>query len=200
MKNVGRNLNLILIRKFKYLLHLKYALVCSLYARLFIACTYGFLLENEEFRGIIWYVPWNASIPYDKYRWINEVYNVLRIVSGMKRFSLFRRTICLATFINIAVIWFTNFIFLSRCMSKNFVTEVSLILLSSILIILKFLFFIVFYLDNFDILIFIIREQHMLRFICICAILFDVRYLLRHFISLLISMYTVDSITLSPGI
>ena len=42
---------------------------------------------------LVWYVPCQASIPYDKYGWISEVYNDLRIVSGRKRFRLYKSPI-----------------------------------------------------------------------------------------------------------
>ena len=73
-------------------------------------------------------------IPYDKYGWISDVYNVLRIVWGRKLFTLYKSTIDFATFIDISVIWFTKFNFLSRCMPENFVTEVLLIVLLPTLI------------------------------------------------------------------
>ena len=82
----------------------------------------------------------HASIPYDKYGEISEVYNVLRIISERKRFSLYKSPIASATFIDISVIWFTKFNLLSRCMPENLLTEVSLILLLHTLISGKFTF------------------------------------------------------------
>ena len=70
--------------------------------------------------------------------WISEVYNVLSTVSGRKQFSLYNSSIDFATFIDISVIWFTKFYFLSRCLPNNLVTEVSLIVLLPTLISGKF--------------------------------------------------------------
>ena len=135
-----------------HLIDLKYALVCSLYA---IYCTYDFLLENEDFEVLFWYVPCHASIQYDKYGWISEVYDVFRIVSGRKRFSLYKSPIDFATFIYISVIRFTKFNFFSMYAQK----------LSN----RSFINCIVAYTDIREIYIFIIREQHVLGFIYIDA-------------------------------
>ena len=67
MKNIVRNLKLILIRKFEYLV--TYEVCVGMFIVCYIIyCTYGFLLENEDFRGIILI----CSMPslytiYDKY-------------------------------------------------------------------------------------------------------------------------------------
>ena len=103
MKNIVRNLKLILFRKFEDLVTFEVCvgmfIVC-----LIIYCTYSFLLENEDFRGIILIcsMPSLYSIPYDKYGWISEVYNVLRIVSGRIRFILYKSPIDFATSIDIS--------------------------------------------------------------------------------------------------
>ena len=86
------------------LLHLKYALVCSLYARLFIA-RMAFFWRTKILEVLFWYVPCQASIPCDKYGWISEVYNVFRIVSGRKRFSLYKSPIDFATLPDLGINW-----------------------------------------------------------------------------------------------
>ena len=101
----------ILIKKFlSILLHFKYALVYSMYARLFIA-RMALFWRTKILEVLFWYVPCQASIPYDKYGWISEVYNIFRIVSGRKRFSFYKSPIEFATFRDISVIWFTKFNF-----------------------------------------------------------------------------------------
>ena len=86
----------------KFLLHLKNALVSSLYARLFIA-RMAFLTRTKILEVSFWYVSCHASISYYKYGWIREVYNDLRIVSGSKWFSLSKSSIDFATFRDISV-------------------------------------------------------------------------------------------------
>ena len=88
---------------------------------------------------------------------------VLWIVSGRKRFSLYKSPIDFVTFIDISVIWFTKY-FLSRCMPKNVVT-------SSINCVVA-------YTDIREIYFFIIREKNVLGFICIDANFISVHYLL----------------------
>ena len=56
-------------------------------------------------------VTWNVG-PYKLIRLpgrISKAYNVLRIVAGRKRFSLYRSQIYVGNFIDISVIWFTKF-------------------------------------------------------------------------------------------
>ena len=126
MKSIVLNLKLILIRKFEYFVTFE---VCDMFiVCLIIYCMHGFLLENQNFIGIILI----CSMPSlyticDKYWWISEVYHVIRIVSGRKRFSLYKSLIDFATFIDISAIWFTKLNFLSKRMPKNLVTEVLLI-------------------------------------------------------------------------
>ena len=48
---------------------------------------------------------WHASISYDKYGWIKETYDVLRIVSGKKRFSLYKSPLGFATLGDISIIY-----------------------------------------------------------------------------------------------
>ena len=128
MKSIVRNLKLTLIRKFEYFVTFEVCVGMFIICQI-IYCTYAFFWRTKILEVLFWYVPCHASTPYDKYGWISEVYNVLRIVSGRKRFSLYKSTIYFATFIDISVIWFTKFNFLSICMPKNLVTEVSLIVL-----------------------------------------------------------------------
>ena len=52
----------------------------------------AFFWRTKILEVLFWYVPCQASIPY-KYGRINEVYNVLRIVSGRKRFSLYKSSL-----------------------------------------------------------------------------------------------------------
>ena len=75
---------------------------------------------------IIWYI---ISITYITF---SEVYNVFSIVSGRKRFSSHKSSIDFAIFIDISVVWFRKFSFLSRCMPRNSVTEVALLTLISV--------------------------------------------------------------------
>ena len=81
MKNLVRNLKVILIRKFKDFDTFEVCVVWydSLYDRLFIERMAFFRrIKILEVYILFWYVPCHASIPYDKYGWISEVYNVLR--------------------------------------------------------------------------------------------------------------------------
>ena len=104
-------MNLLLIGKFKDFIDLKYALVCSLYARLHV------FWRTKILEVLFWYVTCHASI-----RWISKVYNVLRIVSGRKRFNLYKSQIDFSTFIDISVLGLTKFNLLSSCMPKNLVS------------------------------------------------------------------------------
>ena len=69
-------------------------------ARLFFA-RMTFFWRTKILEVLFWYVLSHASIPYDKYGWISEVYNVLRS-SGRKRFSLCQVTV----FTNIIVLYY----------------------------------------------------------------------------------------------
>ena len=101
----------------------------------------AFFWRTKILEVLFWYVLCSkiASIPYDKYGWISEVFNVLRIGSGMIRFSLYKSSIGFATFVDTSVKRLTKFNFGSRCMPKNLVSEASLILLLPILIMLPIL-------------------------------------------------------------
>ena len=105
----------------------------------------------------------------------------------MKSMDEYKRPNDFATFVDISVIWFINFNFLSSRIKKYSNRS--------------FIHFIVAYTDISEIYIFIIREQHVLGFICIDAVLFDFSHLSRPFCSLFISSAESHDIVsdLSPG-
>ena len=124
-----RNLRLILIRKFEYFVTFEVCVgICSLCARLFIA-RMAFFWRTKILEVLFWYVPCHASIPYDKYGWISKVYNLLRILSAQEKIKFIQKSNWLCNLHWYTVIRFVKFNILSRCMPKNLVTEVSLILL-----------------------------------------------------------------------
>ena len=55
----------------------------------------AFFLRTKILEVLFWFVPCHASIPYDKYGWISELYNVLKIVSGRMRFSVYKSQLAL---------------------------------------------------------------------------------------------------------
>ena len=69
-----------------------------------IYCMYSLFLYQRYKTKILLYIPCHVSIPYDKYGWIGEVFNVLRIVSGREQFCLHKRPIDFATFRDISAI------------------------------------------------------------------------------------------------
>ena len=63
-------------------------IVCMFIVRKIIFCTYiSVFWRTKNLEVEFLYVPCHASIPYDMYSWIREMYNVLRIVLGKKLFS-----------------------------------------------------------------------------------------------------------------
>ena len=105
----------------------------------------GRLLAIEDFTFMVYHSVLECTHILMVQVWMNKR-NVRRFKNSFwkKRFSLYKSAIDFATFIDITIIRFTKFVILSRCMPKNLVTEVLLILLLPTLIIGKFTWYIIY--------------------------------------------------------